>query len=220
MITDYTQENTLNKGISQQYRLMKYFKDILNNWFADPINIQDSRLVSLLYDKQGNLNKDCIRTGTAFNPQKEYTGTTPAVIISLGDITYVKKTLGAGSTPGFDSNPMLPVVSDFKLKNIPIQISVITQNNDGTVLLTQLIQIFLGINCDSFVADNPSICAFNLSGVSRPQQIKASQVGNAKDLYMCQISTNAVGTLVWSKDSQGPVFKGITNINKEQIYDH
>lgn len=220
MITDYTEQNTLGKGISQQYRIMKYFKDIINNWLADPINIKDSRLAFLLYDANGNLNKDCVKTGTSFDPDEQYHGTSPAIIISLGDITYIRRNLGPGSTPGFNSNPMLPVASDFKFKNIPLQITVITQNNDGTILLAQLIQVFIGINCNSFVADNPNICSFNLTGVSKPQQIKASQLGNAKDLYVSQISMNAVSTLVWSVDSQGPVFKGITNINKEQIYDH
>ena len=184
MITDYTEQNTFKSGVSQQYRIMKYFRDILNNWFADQKNIKDQRLVYLLYDKEGNLNKDCIKTGTAFDSDKIYTGTTPAVIVSIGDITYSHRPLGSGTNIAFYNNPVQAQFCNFKIKNIPIQISIITQHHDGTVLLAQLIQTFLNINCDSFVQDNNSLSAVDVMSISKPQQLKASQAGNAKDLYI------------------------------------
>ena len=213
MITDYTQKSTFIPGFPQQYRIMKYFKDILNNWFADSKNIEDERIALLLYDKKGELNKDCIKTGTAFNSDRMYTGTTPAIVISIGDISYTRRSIGPGTPLQYQINPMTPQVSDFRFKNIPVEITVITQNHDGTVLLAQLIQSFLEMNCQLFVQDNKSLSAVNVIGVSRPSQIKAGQAGNAKDLYASQISLNTVSALVWKKDSQGPVFKGLTNIN-------
>lgn len=90
-LTDYTEENTLKDGFGQQYRISKYIKDILNNWFADSRNIKDSRILRLLYDAKGNLNKDCIKLGCAFDPNKIYAGTTPAVVVSVGDITYMPR---------------------------------------------------------------------------------------------------------------------------------
>lgn len=40
-LTDYTEKSTLSEGFGQQYRISKYIKDILNNWFADSRNIKD-----------------------------------------------------------------------------------------------------------------------------------------------------------------------------------
>lgn len=41
IFTDYTWKSTFQNGYAQQYRIMKYFKDLLNNWFADKRNIKD-----------------------------------------------------------------------------------------------------------------------------------------------------------------------------------
>lgn len=80
---------------------MKYIKDIIANWFADVRNIKDSRLVSLMYDRDGKLNRDCIKLGTPFDPDGTYAGTTPAVIISLGNVTYMQGPVNRAGNPAF-----------------------------------------------------------------------------------------------------------------------
>lgn len=39
IVTDYTE--SVSQGAGQQYRIIKYIKDVLNNWFADSRNIKD-----------------------------------------------------------------------------------------------------------------------------------------------------------------------------------
>ena len=91
ILTDYTEKSTLPQGFGQQYRIVKYIKDILNNFFADSRNIKDERLLHLMYDHKGNLNKDCLKVGCTFDPDSVYAGTTPAVIVGVGDITYSQR---------------------------------------------------------------------------------------------------------------------------------
>jgi hypothetical protein len=40
-LTDYTEKSTLPDAFGQQSRVVKYIKDILNNFFADSRNIKD-----------------------------------------------------------------------------------------------------------------------------------------------------------------------------------
>ena len=108
---------------------------MLNNWFADPRNILDPRLVTLLYNNKGELNKDCIKLGCAFDPDKTYAGTTPAVIVSVGDITYAPRHINQPGNPDFGKNPMQAPIRDWSIKRIPIIISIITESYDGTLLL-------------------------------------------------------------------------------------
>lgn len=215
MLTDYTEKDTFQAGFSQQYRILKYIKDILNNWFTDQRNIKDPRLVTLLYDKNGNLLKDCLSIKTPFNPDGKYTGTTPAVLVSLGDIHYTRQSITEGNTRNFINNPMLSITNDYRLKQIPIIISIVTEHYDGTVLLAQLIETFLQINSDAIREDNKSLSYVSVQGISAPREIKPGQQGNAKDLYLSQIQMNTTGTLVWSIDTQGPVFKGINNLTQQ-----
>lgn len=70
----------------QQYRLMKYFRDLLANWAADLDNIKDSRLHSIFRTRDGKINCSCFRLGTPFDKDSKYAGTTPAFIVSCGDV--------------------------------------------------------------------------------------------------------------------------------------
>lgn len=135
-ITDYTEQSTLSEGFGQQYRIVKYMKDILNNFFADSRNIKDPRLLKLMYDRKGNLNKDCIKVGCTFDPDTKYAGTTPAVIIGVGDISYAKRPINEPGNPAFRTNPLNSPTYEWRIKNIPVVVSVITESYDGTLLLT------------------------------------------------------------------------------------
>ena len=164
-VTDYTEENTLVEGFGQQYRISKYIKDVLNNWFSDRRNILDSRLVKLLYNSKGELSKDCIKLGCAFDPDKAYAGTTPAVIVSVGDITYRPRHINQPGNPDFGKNPMQAPIRDWNIKMIPIIISIITESYDGTLLLTELVEMFLKMNCSVIAQDINNISAIDVQQI-------------------------------------------------------
>ena len=214
-LTDYTEKSTLSEGFGQQYRISKYIKDILNNWFADSRNIKDQRLLRLLYDRKGCLNKDCIKLGCAYDPDKIYAGTTPAVIVSVGDIVYKPRPINEPGNAAFNKNPMQAPIKHWSIKMIPIIVSVITQSYDGTLLLAQLLQLFLKMNCSVIQQDNNNIDAIDVQQVSAIQELPIGQAGNAKQLFACSITVPTASTLSWTTDTQGPVFKGVgvkTNI--------
>lgn len=216
IFTDYTDKPTFNSGYTQQYRIQKYFRDLINNWFADSRNIKDDRLLSLMYTPQGKLSKDCVKTGVPFDPNGIYAGTTPAIIVSLGDISYVHKPINRAGNSAFTHNPTQPMNKQVRYKMIPINISVITQSYDGTVLLAQLLELFFVMNSQSIQADCNSLSYVNVQGVSAPQAIKPGSNGNAKQLYACNISITTSGTVGWVHDTQGPVFRGITVSTKNK----
>lgn len=215
-LTDYTEKSTLPDAFGQQSRVVKYIKDILNNFFADSRNIKDQRLVSLMYDPKGNLNKDCVKVGCAFSPDKRYQGTTPAIIISLGEISYMARPVNRGGNPQFGRNPMASPNLQWRIKQIPVIVSVVTQSYDGTILLAQLIQTFLMMNSQSIQSDCNNISSIAVMQVSAVQPVPNGQMGNAKQVYMSEISVAASSVLSWTHDTQGPVFRGLglTTINQ------
>ena len=208
-VTDYTEENTLVEGFGQQYRISKYIKDVLNNWFSDRRNILDSRLVKLLYNSKGELSKDCIKLGCAFDPDKAYAGTTPAVIVSVGDITYRPRHINQPGNPDFGKNPMQAPIRDWNIKMIPIIISIITESYDGTLLLTELVEMFLKMNCSVIAQDINNISAIDVQQIGAVKQVPLGQAGNAKQLFASNIVVPVASVLSWTSDTQGPVFRGI-----------
>lgn len=211
VFTDYTEsDNTFNVGFGQQTRIIKYIRDILLNWFADSRNIKDSRLLPLLYDRKGSLNKGLIKVDTPFNQDKRFSGTTPAVIINRGAIQYDLQPVNSNpGNPAFTNNPTNPIISQFRLKTFNVTITVITESHDGTDLLAELIQLFLAMNYKAIREDCPLLNAFKMLGVSQIQKLQQGQQGNAKQLYLTNI-TVLIGThITWTEDTQGPVFNGI-----------
>lgn len=202
-------QNTFRQDVFQQYRLLKYIRDILLNWFSDPANIQDQRLAFQLY-KRGQLNKQHIKLGTAFNQQNQFIGTTPSITIQLGDITYQSPNINIQGNPNFYRNPMESPTVNVKYKIIPISIVVTTQGYDSNVVLTQLIQMFLAANINFIQADCTMLDSSSIQRVSKPTLVKAGQAANAKQLYKSQITLLAKGHIIWSTNTQGPVFQGIS----------
>lgn len=213
ILTDYTEKSTLPEGFGQQYRIVKYIKDIINNFFADSRNIKDQRILSLMYNRKGDLNKDCIKVGCPFDPDSTYAGTTPAVVVGVGDISYSPRHINEGGNPQFASNPMKAPIGDWRIKNIPVIISVLTQSYDGTLLLTQLIQMFLTMNSNVIRQDCNNINAISVQAVSSIKEVPMGSTGNAKQLYMSNISMSIASVLSWTCDTQGPVFKGVNTTN-------
>lgn len=209
VFTDYTEQSTFSQGYGQQSRIVKYIRDLLNNWFADSRNIKDQRILSLMYDKEGNLSKNCIKLSTPFDPSKVYSGTTPAILVALQDISYNQLPVNIPGNQDFKDNPMNAPIFNYRIKNIPISITIVTENHDGTILLAQLVQLFLVMNCYSIMADCNSLHFFNVSGVSAPKEVEYGQAGNAKKLYSSTISVITQSSVQWNTDTQGPVFKGL-----------
>ena len=206
--TDYTEKSTLFQGFGQQYRISKYIKDILNNWFADQTNILDPRIKKLMYTK-GQLSKDCLKLGCAFDPNKIYAGTTPAIIVSVGDITYSPRHINQPGNPTFSKNPMRSPILDWVIKNIPIIISVITESYDGTLLLTELVEMFLKMNRNVIAHDINNISAIDVQQVGAVKEVPMGQAGNAKQLFASNIVMPVASILSWTSDTQGPVFRGV-----------
>ena len=210
VFTDYTEsDNTFSAGFGQQTRIIKYIRDILLNWFADSRNIKDPRLLPLLYDRKGNLNKGLIKVDTPFNQDKRFSGTTPAVIINRGAIQYDLQPVNSNpGNPQFYKNSTNAPIAQFRLKTFPLIITVITESHDGTDLLAELIQLFLAMNYKMIRQDCPLLNAFKMTGVSQIQKLQQGQQGNAKQLYLTNI-TVLIGTHVtWTQDTQGPVYGG------------
>lgn len=210
VFTDYTEtDDTFKPGFGQQTRIVKYVRDILLNWFADSRNIKDSRLLPLLYDKKGNLNKGLIRVDTPFSQDKRFSGTTPAIIINRGAIQYDLQPVNSNpGNPKFYQNPTQAPIAQFRLKTFPLTVTVITESHDGTDLLAELVQLFLAMNYKVIRQDCPLLNAFKMTGVSQIQKLQQGQQGNAKQLYLTNI-TVLIGThITWTQDTQGPVYGG------------
>ena len=80
---------------------------------------------------------------------------------------------------------------------------------DGTLLLGGEVEDFLLQNSLLFPRDG-MISQFTVTGSEAPTCITQGEGGNAKNLYQTVIGANAVGTVDWIVDTQGPLFRGVT----------
>lgn len=209
-LTDYTQTNTFQAGYGQQTRIVKYIRDIILNWLAQPRNIKDKRILSMLYLPNGQLRPGCVKVDTPYDPDKAFAGTTPAIVVSRGSIQYNIHPVNNNTVnPQFRINKTQAPIAKFRLKVMPVNIAVVTQSHDGTDLLAELLQLFLAMNCDAIRKDCQLLNFFDVAQVSQISAVKPAQLGNAKQLYMSTIKLTIGTHITWTQDTQGPVFKGI-----------
>lgn len=206
--TDYTNAtDTFQAGISQQYRIIKYIRDILQNWTAQPQNIKDRRLKKLFFDSHCK-RRPCFRINTAFDKQSRWAGTTPSITVSLGNVQYKKQQI---NMPGFSCQVLgrTSVTTHSRQKIFNISISVVTQDYDETVLLTQLLEMFLTVNSANIVRDCCMLHEFQVTQIDAPAVVETQT--QSKQVYGSSIQLQALGYLCWTQDTQGPVFRGTTS---------
>lgn len=219
--TDYTKEanqDSMKPGALTAYRLMYWMVEILKNFFADPINIKDERLQSLLWrqdaDVQSNRLKAVFEITAGYPPNTQKASTTPMMVVLVGDTTHINTGVnlqGAGINSRMGSTPMY---KGNVTKQIPLMISVTTEAYDGTLLLAGIIEDFLTTHEKLLVTDCGMISTFHVVGVSAPR--KTDDQAQAKDTFESIIQIQTTGCIAWIIDTQGPVFRGIrtkTNIN-------
>jgi hypothetical protein len=87
---------------------------------------------------------------------------------------------------------------------------VVTEKYASTIALAELLEDFLLINEDLLKESNHSISEFHVTGVS---EVKIENIGegpHAKVVYEQNIGLYVVGGISWTTDTQGPVFRGVT----------
>lgn len=209
-LTDYTQQSTFQPGYGQQTRIVKYFRDLLLNWLAQPRNIKDKRILSMLYLPNGQLRPGCVKVDTPYDPDKAFAGTTPAIVVSRGPVKYDLSPVNTNPlNSDFINNPTQAMVGQFRLKTFPVNINVITQSHDGTDLIAELLQLFLVMNHQAIREDCSLLSFVQVGGVSEIQAVKPAEAGNAKQVYAASITLNVGTHVTWTQDTQGPVFTGI-----------
>ena len=221
IVTDYTAEanqDTMQPGGLSAYRLMYWMVDILQNFFANPINIKDDRLQSLLWRKNtGNEAtgmKAVFDIRAAYPPDTRKANTTPMMVVLVGDITHDNNGLNLPGGAPTGLNGALPMYYGMRLKTIPLLISVTTETYDGTLLLGGYLEDFLTTHEKLLQTDCGMLSSFQVMGMTAPK--KTDNAAQAKDTYESIIQIQTVGCIGWTVDTQGPVFRGIratTNAN-------
>jgi hypothetical protein len=213
---DYTeagnQDSLRNRGgAMQNYRLMHWLADILKNFFSDPINIKDERICKLmnLQDSDDEHLDSLFDVGTPFSQDTKKACSTPMIIVSLGQTQYPVKDFGIRPSPVMAENGAVHMSQSLKVKVVGCTVSVATESYDGTMLLGGLIEDFLLINEKLFVQDNNTLSEFRVQGSTEPQEIKVGTAANAKTIYQMKIAIQMAGSISWTTDTQGPLFRGI-----------
>ena len=219
--TDYTKAgnpDSLKPGAFSAYRLMYWMVDILKNFFADPINIKDERLQSLLW-RQDDDSKDerlhaVFDIGAGYAPFTQKAHTTPMMVVLVGDTTHLHAGVNLQGAVANALNGSMPMYQGQRTKQIPLMISVTTESYDGTVLLAGIIEDFLTMHEKLLVTDCGMISSFRVMGTTAPK--KTDDQAQAKDTYESIIQIQTTGCIGWTIDTQGPVFRGVrtkANIN-------
>ena len=212
--TDYTQKgnpDSLQPGILTPYRLMYWMVDILKDFFADPINIKDERLQSLLWRQDDDSDDARLHAvfdiGAGYAPTTVKAHTTPMMVVLVGDMTYVQPGVNLQGAFANALNGSVPMYQGNTLKMIPLYISVTTETYDGTLLLAGIIADFLTIHEKLLITDNRMLSTFKVQGITAPK--KTDDQAQAKDTFESIIQIATSGNLAWTVDTQGPVFRGV-----------
>lgn len=217
-IFDYTEnanKDTLCNYHLQSYRLLHWMEDIISNWLCDPINIKDERLSSLLGIadmREEDLSSLCT-VGTPYTPDMKRAGATPKIIVSVGNTTYPIDTVNRTSLVN-SANGNIPYYTGFTYKSTEMKVSVYTESYDGTLLLAGLLEEFLVTHAVEIASDNGALSSFEVVGATEISEIKQGSAANAKSIYGTTINISTSGSYRWSADTQGPVYRGTTNIVK------
>ena len=212
---DYTKEtnkDTLCGAGLTQYRLVHWMVDILRNFMSDPVNMHDERLVRLLFGQDGKIPETLdalFRIEPPYTRDVRKAGTTPAIMVSAGDETFPVGFVNIPPAVLPSTSGAAAAFSGHKIKQATLNIAVITESCDGTILLKDIIETFLVMHEQLLVWDNGSISEFHVTGASQVQAIQAGQAANAKPLYQQVLSVQVVGGLRWNVDTQGSVFNGM-----------
>lgn len=208
--TSYTAEdnkNTLSNTPLTRYRFVHWLCDVLNNFMFDPANIKDERLAKLLAVRttiaDPEYRNPLVQVGMPLSADIKYAGTTPAVFVTCGGMSYELTPL---VTPALNTQAMTRNSS--VLRRLGAVVSVITESADGTILLADTVEDFLVMNRLNLSQDYNDSINLKITGSSELQHIGAGQAGNAKDLYQISINLSAFGMFQWSTDVQGPVYRG------------
>ena len=214
--TDYTKAanpQTLEGGALTSYRTLYWLKGVLQNFMSDPINIKDERISWMFNFQDGEAATKIdglFEVDVAYSDRTNTACRTPMVFISLGPRSYPVRGINAIGSPPVASCGTIPMHMGRKYKMIPLTITVETEKYASTVALTDLIEDFLLINEDTFKLDNHSISEFHVTGVSEPQFQQVNTGSQAKCIYSQVIQLYVVGGISWTTDTQGPVYRGIT----------
>lgn len=211
--TDYTKaenDDTMRRGGLSAYRLMHWLCNILQNFFSDPINIKDDRLQNLLWRQDKNDETKLYAKfdiGTAYAQNTIKANTTPMIVVFVGDTVHdnTGTNLAGGSPVGL--NGARAMYQGHCTKIIPLNISITTESYDGTILLAGLIEDFLTVNEIQLLEDCQMIKSFKVVSVTAPK--KTDDQNAAKDTFQSFIQIQTSGSISWTTDTQGPVFRGI-----------
>lgn len=214
--TDYTAAanvDTLGPGQFQMYRIVHWLRDIICNLFSSSINIRDERLAGLLRLQDGELPTQLdamFRVDVPYNPKSIIkAGTTPAVIVSAGQSSYMNNTLTITGTVPTSLLKDAGAYTGCKLIKSTLQITTITESYDGTLLLSNLIEQFLATHELELRRDCPCLSQFTVLGASGPQEIPQDQLMNADSLYQSAIDISIAGSISWNTSTQGPLFRSL-----------
>lgn len=212
--TDYTPQgnpDSLQPGILTAYRLMYWMVDVLKNFFADPINIKDERLQSLLWRQDDDSNDARLHAvfdiGAGYSPTTVKAHTTPMMVVLVGDTTHDQEGLNLIGAPMNSLTGSVPMYQGSVTKMIPLLISVTTESYDGTLLLAGIIADFLLMHEKLLITDCGMISTFKVLGVTAPK--KTDDEAQAKDTFESIIQISTSGSIGWVVDTQGPVFRGL-----------
>lgn len=214
--TDYTaaaNPDTMLGGALSSYRMLYWLKDILCNFMSDPINIKDERICKILNMQNGDdptkLNA-LFDIGVAYSENTQKACTTPMIFISLGPRQYpIRGITQVGAMPtalGWNA----PDCEVIRHKTINLIITIMTEKYDSTVVFTDILEDFLLLNEDLLKADNGMISEFHVTGVSEPEFQRIGTSAHAKEIYQQKIGIQVVGGISATRDTQGPVFRGLT----------
>lgn len=214
--TDYTaaaNKDTLKGGAFDPYRLMYWLKNILENFLSDPINLKDARICKMLNFQDGDTPETLnalFDVGVGYSERTQKACTTPMILISLGEASYPVRGINEVGSGPVAWDGAIPMYKGMQHKELKLNITVLTEKYDSTVVFTNAIETFLIINSNQLVRDNGMISEFHVVALSAPQLEEPGKDTNAKAIYAQRITVSVTGGISWITDTQGPVFRGIT----------
>jgi len=213
--TDYTESaqiNTLCAAPLTRYRFAHWLCDVVRNFMSDPEHIRDERLRGLLWPQDGIEPDNCrasFQVGLPLAHDSRKACVTPALLVSAGQQTYPASFINAGVAAEETVTGIGAMYEGTAVRQVAGKIAVVTESLDGTLLLCDMLEDYL-VAAGPLLQSDGMVQKLTLEGSSEPAMIRVGEAANAKELFQSVIGVTAAGGITWTTDTQGPVYRGVT----------
>lgn len=214
--TDYTEPRGIRPSLGR-FNLTHWLCDELSLRLSQPGLSGNARLEELLRPSLEAVDprRRLVRIGTPHSRDIVLACYTPAIMISVSQAQPTEIPLNCLAAPLDPVTYTLNGSVSCIAKSMQIQLAVVTESPDSTMLLADTVELAILALSKSIPDDCPAQ-AITYSGSSPVEMLPSESTGNPKPVFQEVISAGAFGSVAWETRTTAPVFRGVGIIIRQE----